>query len=184
MSNYLENKRIRDEIINNLRYQKLKKMKGIKRTKADELRGNVQKAMQRNLDDLTEDYYRKEIEKRKHYHGSTSVNRSSSSLLPKINTRGQSCTPNNETNITQIDMCSQAQKKDKEGRDIVPTKPKYSYMERNHQLAKVKMDQLVNQRNDIGAKVQSQINNNELIQMRIEKQQMLANYYNSKQQMK
>lgn len=41
MSEYVENKRIRDEIINNLRYQKLKKLKGVKTTKTDELRGNM-----------------------------------------------------------------------------------------------------------------------------------------------
>ena len=42
----------------------------------------------------------------------------------------------------------------------------------------------MNQRNEIGAKVANHINNNELVALRLEKQQMLANYYNSKQQMK
>lgn len=38
----------------------------------------------------------------------------------------------------------------------------------------------MNQQSAIGSKLATQINNQEIIAMRIEKQQMLANYYNSK----
>lgn len=62
----------------------------------------------------------------------------------------------------------------------MPTQPKYSYLERNHALAQQKLDQLMNQRQQIGAKLSNQISNNEMLAMRIQKQQMLANYYNSK----
>lgn len=134
-SDYVEKKRLRDEIIANLRKQKLRRERENKGTKADELRGNLGRAMSKNLTDLTEDYYKKAPDRSKQ----GSPNNRSGSLLPAITKRGDRLKPDNEKvrlSLQENESHRSSQLKYKTNEPILfPTKPKYSYLERNQALA-------------------------------------------------
>lgn len=77
---YVEQKRLKDERLKQEQIERKKRYAEVKTTKADELRGDVQRSMSKNLDAATEEFYRK---KPKSY----SKQQRGGSMLPSISKR-------------------------------------------------------------------------------------------------
>lgn len=119
--------------------------------------------MSKNLTELTEDYYKKLPDRSKQ----GSPHNRSGSLLPAINKRGDRLKSDNEKvrlslQESETNRSSQLKYKTNSANNdkiLFPTKPKYSYLERNQALAHQKLEQMMNQQSAIGSKLANQISN-------------------------
>lgn len=63
---------------------------------------------------------------------------------------------------------------------LYPTVPRETYLDRNKHLTKAKLDGFEERREALGQQIESNQNNQAMLAMRMQKQQMLANYYSGK----